>query len=311
MCHHSMNRISLIVFCVAASPVVLGQIPDNIKTHLEQLAAADPEIAGALESLRAARAVTDFSESEFIELVLVDWVQYRISPDGRYMLGFNASGSGSVGATLGSGVRWTDKETGEDQYLSYQSRIKFLDDKGLAMDIILQPDGEPATTTEYVFENLGPVTVVLKEMPDGSRHVARFVPVVEPKPRTVDYTDQPLRNLKSAVLLAGDTFAGEFSVRGSIVGITAGDLGLKFQFGLKPFGDARAIGRTDGRTIWFDHQDRHYRLVGTEQITALGGTDVFWNVYINIAETTALGNGTWTTSYDALIIEDVLESLTR
>lgn len=311
MCYHSMSRISFIVLCVAASSAVLGQLPDNIKTRLEQLAAGDPEIAHALESLADARAATDYTENEFLERVRVDWVQYRISADGRYMLGSTASGSGSVGATLGSAVRWTDKETAEDQYLSYESRIKFLEDKGLAIDITLQLNDGPATTTEYVFEHLEPVTVVLKDMPDGSRHVARFVPVLERKPWVVDYTDQPMLNLTSAVLLAGDTFAGAFSARGSIVGITAGDLGLKFEFGLKPFRDARAIGRTDGRSIWFDYQDGHYRLVGTEPITALSGKGVFWNVYISIAETNALGNGSWATSYDALIIEDALESSMR
>ena len=94
-----------------------------------------------------------------------------------------------------------------------------------------------------------------------------------------------------------------------IVSISAGKLGLKFQFALKPFLDARAIGRTDGRTIEFDHDDRHYRLVGLEPMTALSGEGVFWDVYIRVEPASELGNGTSASSFDAIVIQDAIESL--
>ena len=309
MQRYFLRIMSCVVACAMFSSSVLGQHRAKIKAGLEDMATRDPEIARALESLTAARTVTDFTESEFLELVGVDWVQYKISPDGRFILGIGASGWGSVGATLGSDLRWTDKDTGEDQFLKYHARSKFIPETGLAVDVTIQINGDPATTTEHVFEQMGSVTVVLKVMPDGSKYVARYVPVLKRKPQTIDYTNNPVLNFKSAILLADDLYVGEFSVRGGIVSISAGKLGLKFQFALKPFLDARAIGRTDGRTIEFDHDDRHYRLVGLEPMTALSGEGVFWDVYIRVEPASGLGNGTSAYGFDAIVIQDAIESL--
>ncbi len=309
MQRYFLHIMSCVVACAIISPSVLGQDRAKTMARLEDMATRDPEIARALESLTAARTVTDFTESDFLEFVGVDWMQYRISPDGRFILGIDASGWGSVGSTLSSELQWTDKDSGKNQFLKYDARSKFIPEVGLAVDVTIQTNGDAATTTEHVFEQMGSVTVVLKVMPDGSKYVARYVPVLKRKPQTIDYMNNPVLNFKSAILLADDTYVGEFSVRGGIVSISAGKLGLKFEFGLKPFLDARAIGRTDGRTIEFDHDDRHYRLVGIEPITALSGEGVFWDVYIRVSPTSALGNGTSSSSFDAIVIQDAIESL--
>ncbi|MCP4246481.1 MAG: hypothetical protein GY778_05480 [bacterium] len=306
----TLTTYIIIVTALTWVPVpVLAQYPSDIQDQLERLAASDPALALALERVTQSRDALTYSPEEFREHVRVEWLEYRMSADGKTMLSVGARGSGTINATLGSGVQWIDKQTGDTQSLSYSAQVLFLDDQGLAIDVTVQADGGEAATTQYVFENLDPVTVVLKELADGTRHVARFVPVVGPKPSVVEYSDSLTISLSSAVLLADDEFAGEFTARGSIVGITSARAGMQFEFGLQPFAGAPAIGQTDGRTIRFEHQGRKYKLYSTEPIITPADDGTQWRVYVRARPADAAGSGTHASDYDTLRIRDALESL--
>ncbi|MCH9003187.1 MAG: hypothetical protein IIC02_11490 [Planctomycetes bacterium] len=69
------------------------------------------------------------------------------------------------------------------------------------------------------------------------------------------------------------------------------------------------IFKIDSGAIEFDHDDRHYRLVGLEPMTALSGEGVFWDVYIRVEPASGLGNGTSAYGFDAIVIQDAIESL--
>ena len=98
---------------------------------------------------------------------------------------------------------------------------------------------------------------------------------------------------------------------GEIIGITSGKAGMLFEFGLKPFADATPIARTDGRTIRFEYQGRKYRLYSTEPITKSADPATEWNVYVRAQPTRALGFGTHTKSYDAMLVRAAVDALGR
>lgn len=301
--------VVIVTLSVLSAMAARAQYPDSIQERLEQMAADNPKIARALEEMTQNRELTTYSPAESREHMSVNVMQYHLSADGKTMLSIGMRARGTIGATLGGGVSWTDKDTGESQDLSYKARTEYSDEKGLVVIVTVTPrDGNP-TTTEYPFENLAPVTVVLRKMPDGSRHMVRIVPDLEPKEQIVEYADHLTISLLSAVLIVDDELAGEFSATGSIVGITSGQIGMQFEFGLKAFSDAASIGRTDGRTIWFDFDGHSYKLHNTGPITASPSEGVLWRVYVRGQVVNAAGNGTHSTSYGSKAISEALNSL--
>ncbi len=297
---------------VLASPVARGDSDPAgaLGKRLVELAAQDPQVAKLLADQAAERESRTYSEEEFQQYAGVDCAQYHLSPGGTYILSTAMTGSGSINATLGAGVTWTDVETSATQSLSYAVRIKYSPQRGLGFDLTLEPPDAPPIATEYIFTNLDPITVVLREMEDGSRHVVRLVPTLDPKPVVLDYSQHLTISLRSAVLLVDDQFAGEFTVTGDIVGITSSLIGAKIELGLKPFKDAQPIGRTDGMNILFDHDGRQYELRNSQAFTtSLVDGGVWWKVYVRAMPTDSLGTGSYSMSYAAFRLNDVLGSI--
>jgi hypothetical protein len=297
--------------CSLAPQLSSGQQSAGMRAKLKELAANDPKLAAALENLSVERTESELTEADFVQRVRVEWSQIRVSPNGRYAMSSGASGYGTVNATLGSTIDWTDQASGEHKSLSYEASIDFDADAGLVIDLSTHPDGEKATTQRYRFENLAPVSVVLVELADGSKYVARFVPVVDSgaSEKVVDFGDSPVLGLDSAYLLADGIYAGPFGATGEIVSIWSSDIGKSFQFGLKPFANADVLGRTDGRTVTFTVDDQQYRLIAGSPIAALAPAGMYWNVYIRVGPALMGGFGSSAGSYDTLILQDAIKSI--
>ena len=296
---------------LSVSMELQAQYSGDIQAELERRAASDADLAAALGRMSLLSGASNYSQDELLKNFYVECFQYRLSPDPQSALSVEMRGRGSIGATLGSGIGWTDKTSGETRYLSYQASTKSLPEGGLAIDVTIEQEGQPSVTTEYVFENFSAVTVLLREFEDGSRHLARFVPRLDQKTTLRDYGSVLTMSLTSAALLVDEQFAGEFTVSGEIIGITSSEAGMMFEFGLKPFVDAAPIGRTDGRTIRFEHDGHRYKLYSTEPITKSADVATEWNVYVRVNPTSALGSGTHSKTHDSTLVQGVVESLTR
>ncbi len=307
----SRFRIAVLLFPLTMPIATFAQFPGDLQSGLEQRAASDPDLAQALQSLTAARDAKTYSEEEFRDAVRVEWLQYCLSPDDKVKFRSESRGSGTINAALGSVVSWVDKESGESVALNYQAFIQYLPEDGLCIDLTMEVDGQASTTTRHPFKDFAPVTVLLRDLPDGTQCLARFVPVIAPKRVAVEYGRNLRISLTSAVLLADDEFAGVFTVGGSIIGIASHKTGLMFEFALKPFADALPIGQTDGRTLSFDYDNHNYKLYSTEPITASAPEGTHWVVYVQASASDIRGYGTHSKSHDAILVQEAIESLAR
>ncbi len=308
-----MNMRNLWVVSVVLQLIVpiaaLAQYPADFEAKLRQLAASDPDLAQALLRQSAAAGTLTYSRQDLVDHLMIEMNQYRLSPDPAALYTKESGGRASVPSLLSSGINWIDKGTGESVWLTFDASTELLAHGQLILDLTIEADGAPPAVTRHVFENLAPVSVVLRTLPDGTKHVVQFTPIIEPKQTSVEFSHNI--SLEQAVLLAGRDFAGVFSQSGPIVGITSSKAKMGFEFGLRPFADAKPIGRTDGRSIRFDYDGVSYRLYSTEAITVPGPEGTWWNVYVRGWPIEALGTGTHVKMYDTLLIQEAMESMSR
>jgi hypothetical protein len=307
----SVTKTAVLAWAFFAPAITLAQYPAGIEERLQQIAADRPDVAQALEFLAASRDAGAYTEQEFRDNVSIQTLQYHLSADGKAILGTGMRGSGSIGATVGGAVMWTDGDTGQTQNLFYNVRSRYDAEKGIVVFVTIRPPGEDAIIKEHVVRGLDSVSVVLHEMADGSKYIVRATPTLERKEQVVDFVDRLPIRLRSAILIADDAYAGTFSASGSIVGITSSRAGMRFEFGLKPFADAKPIGKTDGHAIWFDHDGVSYSLRNSGPLTATTRDGLYWTVYVRAEQRGAFGDGTRSKSYHAQLIQEVLESLEK
>lgn len=309
----SILRLTVATLAFVGTELINAQDDAGVERRLLEMAEEDPVLASALQDLAATSEARSYTPAEFLDNVEMEWLQYHVSKDGLTILGVSASGQCSVGGTLGGSVTWTANRTGVQESLSYDAELKYLDSEGLRVDVTIREGEKPPVTIEHLFEDFQAITVLLRVDDDGTRHMARYLPVVTPKETVSEFSNHLTMRLSSAVLIADGQYAGQFTVTGPVVGIASGDAGMKFELGMKPFNGAAPIGRTDGRTIRFDFDGKQYRLISTEPITVATSANAFWRVYVR-GEPSPLEEGGYAShsyTYDSLIVQDALKDLVR
>lgn len=299
--------IAAMLLAGSASAHAIGPM-SALEERLKAMAAADPAVAQLLEDLAARRESQTYDAESFGKHVGVEMTAFQIAPGGKYVM--TSSGGtawGTPNSRLGNVIEHIDRTTGEQQDVHYDAKIDYTPEKGLTIELTIRVGDEKPQTKTHVIENFAPLTVVAKELPDGSRYVVRLTPVIEARQRVVEYANELPLSLDSAVLIRDQAFLGTFSCSGGVVGITSGKAGMKFEFGLKAFRDAQPIGRTDGKTIWFEHDGHNYELHNAGgEIPMPIRDDVLWKVYVRAGRAFGGGDGTSSSGYDSLKLSELL-----